>query len=261
MGAAYAKIPELLAYDRNIAKLEILRTKVSGKPQLIAEIDTRIQIEKEKKLELIQSSHRLTVAERGDIKVSNGPIKSLLSISEDIRGLGLSEEHTGQILEAVSILLKGHPKANINDVNRLVGLLRKQLARQPAQDQWKTRESVVEFAKSFTESKRLKKPEDGSTFTESPKLHHSENRNPSALETRLLPIVLLAVVDGLAVGIHATPLPGSSAIAGGVTVGSVLLEKGVIKFPGEKLKRPDSESTDFESVTTRTNELSRGLGS
>ncbi len=227
LGVAYAKAPELLAYDRIIAKLEILKSKL---PSEFAQIDPKILEAKEKKLELIKK--RLTPNELGSISGNSGPVKSLLTISEDIMKLPeLTEEAKGQILEAVSILLRQNSECTINHVNRLILILVENSNLLVANDRFSTREHTIKYAEKFAEAYRsgsLAPPFIDTSSSDSPAtiLAQISTRNLSPMSTISGHHLLLRTLDVAISAIHAMPITGSSALAASLTAYAVTKEKG-----------------------------------
>jgi hypothetical protein len=215
MGDIYAKVPELVIIDRNIARLETLRGKTKD-PELLSKIDDRIAVEKAKAEVLITS--RLKGHELGKFASTTGLITNLLTIERDIRAMDLSPERTGQLLEAVSILLAQNTKATIDDVNKLVQTCQKMFpSEQKEQDQWNTREAVIQYAAEFAHNPNIQPKfivsNRQATFIP------SQVKDPMLVDrdTVRMQIAKLKAHDVAAVAIHATPIPGSSLAAAAVT--------------------------------------------
>ncbi len=213
VGVAYAKAPELLAFDRNIAKLEILKTRAESSGKATDSIDAQILMERAKKSELLKG--RLGPGELGSIITPAGPLVSLLTVAEDVKGLnGVTDEAKGQILEAVSILLRQNSEATIQDVNHLFIFLRDKAGELGTS----TRESVIKYADQFAAAKR-----EGADV---PELRLESSTNTAPISAKHAAHLLLKTLDIGISAIHALPISGSSALAGAVTAYAVTKEKG-----------------------------------
>ncbi len=249
MGDIYAKVPELVIIDRNIARLETLREKVAlSQPGLLPKIDDRIAVEKAKAEVLITSRLTGVGYELDTFASKTGPVQNLLTIERDIRGLGLPPERTGQLLEAVAILIAQKTDVTIHNVNALVQNCQRRFPSTVATGEWKTREAVIQYAAQFARDPLM---------TETPPFSLSNNRAPMLVsrDTARMQVAKLLAHDVVAAAIHATPIPGSSGLAAGVTahgIRSVKKARDVSATPTPDAARVQAASA---RVLTDTNTL------
>jgi hypothetical protein len=218
---AYEEAPEVQIIDRNIAKLEVLKNK-SDKDQHPG-IDKQIARELEKKSLLIKE--RTNSDPSIFAKDSSAPIRSLFSINSDISKLeGLSDEQKGQILEAVSILIRQNPEGtDISKINILITNLKEGIVSlaQPLErsPHWQTREAVVNYAQDFAAEELSAENLAAKKFE--PKI--SDVKAPMTTSSGYF--LTLRALDVFISFVHLIPIPGSSGIAALLTAYSVKVEK------------------------------------
>lgn len=253
---AYEKAPEILAIDMSLAKLRLLLTREKD-PSKIKTIQERIQIEEEKKSQLINARMEAGSKEHSAVFSPKSPIKSLFSISSDIDKLpDLDAEQKGQLLEATAIYLEKHPDATIEDVNHLVSTLTIQITTKGIMgvENWNTRAVAIQFAQQFpllsTMKEKEKKGVLGNWQEKANKHKNSRIPAPMSIGRAALSAKLagLRALDVAIVGAHT--LPGGSVLSTLPTAAAIAVEKGTSPVPEAIAARFRSHTFTWEPSET-----------
>lgn len=311
MGDIYSKAPELIAYDRALAKLQLLskhqpseqdKKVIEETINALQESDTGFNSEKtsqaisklqrslnlpelvKQEMATVQGIKQQLIDKRLDPNSlesqkfqgpSGGVVRSLLTIKEDIWELDwegvvtdhAKEELRGQILEAVVIYLNQHPEATATQVNQFVKNMHEGLQTFVNRPDilltgtiYPRRQEVIPYHRLRAEVIRCALSNDKMKTPDQWRASFDKNSWEPMAQSRsslVAAVVGSMVADIASAGIHATPVPLSSLVAGAVTTAAVGAQKG--KFSRHSTSETTQQDQRIVSATNGVMRRNRSL--